>query len=350
MNISELLQITIEKNASDLHIVKGYYPSIRVNGELYQLKTTYLLTPEITQALIFSILDPEQKENLLANKEIDMGYDYDGHRFRINIYYAKNSLSASFRLIPTKIKTIEELNLPSQLSRCIEYNQGLVLLTGPTGEGKSTTLAAIINEINVKYTRHILTIEDPIEYVYTEGKSVISQRELHHDTHSWNIALKSALREDPDVILIGEMRDYETIELALTAAETGILVLSTLHTISTTDAINRIIDVFNPTQQNQIRTQLSTVLQMIVTQRLVPTLDNLSRIPAVEVLFNNSAVASLIRDGKPHLINNVLETSEKEGFILFEKYLLNLYQTGKISKETAFTYAIRPNELRKLIG
>jgi len=227
--------------------------------------------------------------------------------------------------------------------------QGLVLLTGPTGEGKSTTLASLVNEINQKYAKHIITIEDPIEYVYPKYKSIISQRELHQDTHSWTVALKSALREDPDVVLVGEMRDFETISLALTAAETGHLVFSTLHTNSAPESIDRIIDTFPPHQQNQIKNQLAVVLKMVITQRLIPKQNSLERIPAVEILLNNSAVSNSIREGKTFLIPNILETSEDEGSLLFEKNLLNLYRSGIISKETARSYAIRPKEIERFI-
>lgn len=349
MKLSDLLQVTIDKNASDLHIIVGYCPTIRVSGSLYQLNTFPIVSSDAAQEMLFSIINNEQKENLLANREIDIGYEYNGYRYRINIYFSQKTLAAGFRLIPSKIKTIEELNLPSSLHRSVEYNQGLVLLTGPTGEGKSTTLASLINEINLKYARHIITIEDPIEYVYPVNKSIISQREMHEDTHSWNIALRSALREDPDVILVGEMRDYDTIQLVLTAAETGHLVFSTLHTNSTPEAIDRIIDIFPSNQQNQVKNQLSTVLKMVVSQRLLPKLNSDERIPAVEILINNSAVASTIREGRSYLINNTLETSESEGFLLFEKHLLSLYREGLISRETAYAYAIRPRELEKFI-
>lgn len=349
MNLSELLQITNDKNASDLHIISGYAPTIRVSGELYQLTTMASITPEEAQEMIFSIINNEQKENLISNREIDISYESNNNRFRANIYFSKGSLAAVFRLIPIKIKTIEELALPIILHKCVNYKQGLVLLTGPTGEGKSTTLASIINEINDKHTRHIITIEDPIEYIYQKAKSIISQRQLHEDTHSWNIALKSALREDPDVILVGEMRDYETIQLVLTAAETGHLVFSTLHTNSTPEAIDRIIDIFPSNQQNQIKNQLATVLKFVLSQRLLPKINSSERIPAVEIMLNNSAIAATIREGKTYLINNILETSEDEGFVLFEKNLFSLYKLGIISKETAFEYAIRPKELEKFI-
>lgn len=349
MNYQQLLQTLIEKQGSDLHIIPNYFPAIRVGGELYQLTTLEKITPSLSEKIIFEFLKEDQKEILFANKELDLALTYNNFRFRINIYYSQNYLSASFRLIPSIIKTPEELNLPAIIKKAVDLRQGLVLLTGPTGEGKSTTLASIINEINNKYAKHIITIEDPIEYVYPFSKSIISQRELHQDTHSWTAALKSALREDPDVILVGEMRDFDTISLVLTAAETGHLVFSTLHTNSAPESIDRIIDIFPPHQQNQIRNQLSSVLKMIITQRLLPKINTVERIPAVEILINNSAIASTIREGKTYLINNILETSEKEGQLLFEKSLVNLYQAGLITKETAFSFAIRPKELEKFI-
>jgi twitching motility protein PilT len=349
MTLTDLLQLVINKKASDLHVLPGYYPTIRVSGELYQLTTEQVISKEESENMLFSILNPEQKENLIANREIDLAYGFESYRFRINMYYAQGVLCASFRLIPNKIKTIEELLLPNYLKMCVDFRQGLVLLTGPTGEGKSTTLAAIINEINNKYARHIITIEDPVEYIYPKSKSIISQRELHQDTHSWTMSLRSALREDPDVILIGEMRDFDTMQLAMTAAETGHLVFSTLHTNSAPESIDRIIDNFPAHQQNQVKNQLASVLKMIVTQRLLPKSQSIERVPAVEILINNSAVATTIREGKTYLISNILETSEGQGLLLFEKHLLNLYRGGLITRDTAFSYAIRPKELEKFI-
>ncbi len=349
MDIFKLLQLAIEKQASDLHIVPDYYPTMRINGELYQMSTLPLITKESAEAMAFAIVSNEQKENLLSNREIDLGYGYQDYRFRVNIYFAKDVINISMRTIPKYIKTLEQLGLPSYLHNCVNYRQGLILLTGPTGEGKSTTLASIINEINSKYARHVVTIEDPIEYTFPRAKSVISQRQLHDDTHSWNIALKSALREDPDVIMVGEMRDYETIQLVLTAAETGHLVFSTLHTNSTPETIDRMIDIFPPNFQSQVKNQLAAVLKIVVSQRLLPKVGDIKRIPAVEILINTAAVAAAIRDGKTYLINNMLETSENEDMILFEKNILSLYQQGVISRETAFSYAIRPKELEKFI-
>lgn len=349
MDYKSLLQLLIDKKGSDIHIIPNYFPTIRIAGELFQLTALQRIDSSLSEKIIFEFLTEEQKEIIITNKELDLALSYNNFRFRVNVYFSQGNICASFRLIPPTIKTIEQLSLPAIIKQTIDLRQGLVLVTGPTGEGKSTTLASIINEINNKYAKHIITIEDPIEYVYPFSKSIISQRELHQDTHSWTNALKSALREDPDVILVGEMRDYDTISLVLTAAETGHLVFSTLHTNSAPETIDRIIDIFPPDQQKQARNQLSSVLKMIVSQRLLPKFNTMERIPAVEILINNPAVSTNIREGKTHLISNILQTSEKEGQILFEKNLVNLYQAGLITKETAFSYAIRPRELEKFI-
>lgn len=349
MEITQLLQLTIDKRASDLHLVCNYPPSLRIEGTLYFVNTYPVLTAQEAERTILSLLNDEQKENLLANKDLDFGYEYMGNRFRANIYFAKSSINASFRLIPARIKTLEELELPSSLHDITNLNSGLVLVTGPTGEGKSTTIATLIEEINLKYPKHIITVEDPVEFVYSKALSIVSQRELHQDAHSWNIALRSVLREDPDVVLVGEIRDYESAQHVLTIAETGHLVFSTLHTISTSEAINRLIDIFPSHQQNQIKAQLSSVLRTIVSQRLIPRADRAGRIAGVEILHNNSAVANIIREGKPHLLDNVIQTSEAEGFIYFEKYLKKLYQEAKITKENAIAYSIRPREIEKFL-
>jgi len=349
MDLSQLLQLMIEKKASDLHVVPGYYPTVRISGELFQLTTLELITKDSSEKMLTSFLSNEKREILLANREIDLAYSLNESRYRINLYYAQDMLCGSFRYIQPKISTLEQLGLPAFLHQSTDLRQGLVLLTGPTGEGKSTTLASLVNEINQKYAKHIITIEDPIEYVYPKYKSIVSQRELHQDTHSWTVALKSALREDPDVILVGEMRDFETISLALTAAETGHLVFSTLHTNSAPESIDRIIDIFPPHQQNQVKNQLAVVLKMVITQRLLPKQNTIDRVPAVEILVNTPAVSNSIREGKTYLISNILETTEAEGSLLFEKDLFKLYQAGIISKETAFSFAIRPRELEKFI-
>jgi twitching motility protein PilT len=349
MDMQQLLQVTVERNASDLHMVVGTFPAFRIDGVLYQMATFPLLTAELTQQLLLSIMTNEQKENLIANKEIDFGYEMSGHRFRANVYHTRNALSASFRYIPKEIHTVDKLMLPSSISEISNFNNGLVLVTGPTGEGKSTTLASIINKINQTTSSHIVTVEDPIEYVYPLAKSIISQRELHEDTHSWNIALRSVLREDPDVVLVGEIRDYESAALVLTIAETGHLVFSTLHTTSTPETINRLIDMFPSHQQNQVKSQLAGVLRAVVAQRLLPRADMRGRIPAVELLYNTPAVSAIIREGKPFLLDNVLQTSEGEGFIYFERYLAQLHSQGYISRETAKLFAIRPKDLEKYL-
>lgn len=349
MDIQQLLHLAIERKASDIHLVPGYYPAFRIDGVLYQMSTLPLLTPQVTNQLINAFLTNEQRENLQVNKEIDLGFEKDNSRFRINVYHARNSMGASLRIIPATIQTVEQLMLPSSFNSLSDFNSGLVLVTGPTGEGKSTTLASIINKVNLNRQAHIITIEDPIEYVYPKAKSVVSQRELHQDTHSWNIALRSVLREDPDVVLVGEMRDYESTQLVLTIAETGHLVFSTLHTTSSPETINRIIDMFPSHQQNQVRSQLAGVLRAVVSQRLLPRSDVRGRIPAVELLYNSSAVSSIIRDGKPYLLDNVLQTSDQDGFIFFERNLAQLVKEGKISKETARAYSLRPKDLEKYL-
>ncbi len=349
MDIFSLFDLVIERGASDLHIVSDYYPAIRINNNLVQLRAFELTTPEKAKELLLSILTEEQKDNLLSNKEMDFGYEYKDVRFRANIYFARGQLAGAFRTIDKQIKTIEELNLPASFHDFTAYRTGLVLITGPTGEGKSTTLASIIQEINLKYEKHIITIEDPIEFVYQQGRSVISQRELHQDTHSWNIALRSVLREDPDIVLIGEMRDHETIQSVLTIAETGHLVFSTLHTSTASETINRIIDVFPPDQQTQIRTQLASVLRAVVAERLIPTIDNINRIPAVEVLINTPSVAAVIRDSRTYTLDNSIETGQNEGQLLLERYLASLYEKGRISRDDALLYALRPNEIKKFI-
>ncbi len=349
ININQLLDLTIQRSASDLHLVMGYYPTIRIDGDLYQINTLPLLTKEINQSLLTSILSDEQKATLFANKELDLAYEYNNFRFRANLYYAREAISGSFRLIPAKIKTLEELELPSTLHNIKDIANGLVLMTGPTGQGKTTTLASILNEINQGQSRHIITVEDPIEYVYPKAKSIISQREIHQDTLSWRMALRSILREDPDVVFTGEIRDYETAQIVLNIAETGHLVFSTLHTISAPETVDRFIGMFPADQQNLAKAQLASILRVVITQRLLPRAQVRGRVPAVEVLFNNRAVASIIREGKPYLLDNVLQTSEAEGFVFFEKYLAKLYSEGKISDEIARQYAIRPKELDKYI-
>lgn len=349
MDLQELFSIASEKHASDIHILPGYNPSIRINGELFILKSYPELTPEMTSQLLLPVLTDEQKGNFMTNKEIDFGMQVGEIRFRVNMYHIKGAVAGAFRLITSQIRSIEELGLPHIFYDLANLRQGFVLVTGPTGEGKSTSLAAVINEINTKYSRHILTIEDPIEYVYPPSKSIVSQREVGQDTHGWNIALKSALREDPDVVLLGEMRDYETIQAAMTIAETGHLVFATLHTNSVPQTIDRIVDVFPPQQQNQIRIQLAATLRAVIAQRLIPNQDNSGRVAACEILVSSPAVSSIIRDGKTHMLENVLETSADQGMVTFEKSLSELFIQGKITRDTAYNYAIRPQQIAKYI-
>ncbi|MBP6979897.1 type IV pilus twitching motility protein PilT [Candidatus Curtissbacteria bacterium] len=349
MTIQQLLETVIKKDASDLHLVVGQPPMYRVDGDLTAIPGEEILSLEAAQTLIFDLLTSEQKELILVNKELDFSFGLgDVARFRVNAYYQKGYLSASLRLIPSNIKTIEDLQLPKSLHNFAKMRQGFVLVTGPTGHGKSTTLASIINEINLENPMHILTIEDPIEYVYPRGRALVSQRELHLDTHSWDIALRSALREDPNVVLVGEMRDYETIAAALTIAETGHLVFATLHTNSASQTIDRIVDVFPENQQEQVRIQLSNTLAGIVSQRLMPALGG-GRVPAVEILIGTPAIRNLIREGKTHQIDSALQTSSEQGMVTLDASLATLIKSGRISEEVGLSYSTRPDQLMRLV-
>ncbi|MDP2638090.1 MAG: type IV pilus twitching motility protein PilT [Candidatus Levybacteria bacterium] len=355
MNIQELFKIAVDGKASDLHLLAGIPPTLRVDGYLTHLTQYPVLEPSLIEEMIFSIITPAQKELLLANKELDFSFGFGGGtygnlgRFRVNLYYQRRYLSGAFRLLPPNILTIEDLQLPQILHSFSDLTQGFVLVTGPTGHGKSTTLSSIINEINLKRPAHILTIEDPIEYVYPAGKSIISQREMGIDTHSWEYALRSALREDPDVVLVGEMRDPETISAAITIAETGHLVFSTLHTNSAAQSIDRIIDSFPAHQQAQIKIQLAASLKGVVSQRLLPMING-GRIPGVEVLLGSPAVASIIRDGKTHLIDSVIQTSKDKGMIGIDSSLASLVLSGQISMETGKSYSLHPDDFMRLVG
>lgn len=354
MDIQELLKLTIKSKASDLHLLAGIPPSLRIDGALGTVSNYQALTPDTIETMIFSLLNPAQKELLISNKELDFSFGFGGGtygnlgRFRANLYYQRRYLSAAFRLFPPAILTAEELHLPNILHSFSQLKQGFILVTGPTGHGKSTTLASIINEINLSRAAHILTIEDPIEYVYSDGKSIISQREMSVDTHSWDFALRSALREDPDVVLIGEMRDPDTMAAAITIAETGHLVFSTLHTNSAAQSIDRIIDSFPANQQPQIRIQLAATLKGIVSQRLLPMISG-GRVPAVEVLLGTPAVASIIRDGKTHLIDSVIQTSKDKGMIALDSSLSSLVLSGSISLEVAKSYSLHQEEFLRMV-
>lgn len=348
--IEKLLSEAINRNASDLHLAVGYPPIIRVDGDLVDLEEK-VLDPEDAEKLIFSVLTDERKELLEVNREIDFAYTYEAAnnaRFRVNAYYSMRNLSAAFRLIPSRVRTIEELMLPQIYNQFAKLKQGLVLVTGPTGHGKSTTIASILEAINRTRFCHIVTIEDPIEYVFEGKKALIDQREMNDDTHSWNIALRSALRQDPDVILVGEMRDYETIASAITLAETGHLVFATLHTNSAAQTLDRIIDVFPETQQQQVRTQVANTLEAVVAQRLIP-LDKGGRRAVSEIMLNNSAISNLIREGKMHQVDNVIRTSSDIGMVYLERSLVNLVREGVISVQKAQEYAVHPEEVLRLL-
>jgi len=343
------IEEVVSRNASDLHLVVGYPPSVRVNTVLVQLNLYPPITIEDINTFLLSFTNKNQQETLYLNKELDFSLVYKDFRFRANAYYNLGQISISLRVIPKDIKTIENLNLPMVLHQITDYRQGLVLVTGQTSQGKSTTLASLINEINIKKQYHIVTIEDPIEFTYPKAKSIVSQREIKHDTLSFNNALRAVLREDPDIVVVGEMRDYETISSVLTLAETGHLVFSTLHTNTASQTIDRIIDVFPEEQQPQVKSQLANVLRGIVCQRLVPDLTNEKLIPALEILFNNSAIAALIREGKSFQIDNVLHTSASEEMIVYEQYLIKMVEKGQIKKETALKYAFRPKLIQELL-
>jgi len=348
-DIQTLLLKVIERSASDLHLQVGNPPCLRIYGELVFLSEEGVLTEQDCQSLLFSLLHEDQKELLVNNKEIDFSFELAGKgRFRVNIYNQKGSLAGAFRFIPLEIKGIDDWGLPKICHDFAKLKQGFVLVTGPTGHGKSTTLAAIIKEILANRSCNIITIEDPIEFVFSSQKSLVSQRELALDTHSWTAALRSALREDPDVVLIGEMRDYDTISAALTIAETGHLVFSTLHTNSASQTIDRVIDAFPEEAKGQVRIQLATSLEAVFSQRLVPLLAG-GRTMAYEVMVATAAVRTSIREKKTHMLDNIMQTSGSVGMSSLETSLVKLVQGGRISLETARLFALRPEEVSRLM-
>ncbi len=349
MNIRELLQQVIDDQGSDLHLTVGAPPVIRVDGKLRPLAGTEVLTPAGVESLVFSILSAEQKEILVVNKELDFSFAYgELARFRVNAYHQRGYLAAALRLIPFKIPTLEELNLPSSLYDFCLLPQGFVLVTGPTGHGKSTTVAALLNYINENRGVHVVTIEDPIEYIYPHRQSLIDQRELHLDTHSWEIALRSVLREDPDVVLIGEMRDYETISSAITIAETGHLVFASLHTNSASQTVDRIIDVFPENQQRQIRVQLSSILEGVISERLVPAIGG-GRVPVVEVMKASPAVRTVVREGKTHQLDNIIATSVELGMVSLDRALATAVKDGLIEESIAKVHTLHPEEFQRIL-
>ncbi|MBR2588855.1 type IV pilus twitching motility protein PilT [Candidatus Saccharibacteria bacterium] len=348
VRIETLLEECVKRNASDLHIQVGLPPILRVDGALVPIAGISVLTEEVIQKLIFSTLDSEQREVLSKDKEFDYSFAFgEVARFRVNAFQERGNLAAAFRLIPNKMPTLADLGLPQVVSTFANYSQGLVLVTGPTGSGKSTTLAALIDKINQERAEHIITIEDPIEFTHKSKKSVVVQREVHYDTYSFARALKSVLRQDPDVVLLGEMRDLESMQSAITTAETGHLVFATLHTNSAAQSVDRIVDVFPAEQQPRIRTQLASILMAICSQRLVPAIGG-GRIAACEILVANTAVRSIIREGKTHQLDTAIQTGVNEGMQTMDRTLAKLVQQGTVTFDNALEYAVDPTEFKRL--
>jgi len=347
--LEKLLKLTVKEQASDLHLSHSHPPVMRIAGRLIPMLKEKVLDEEGAKGLAFVLMNEFQKERFLKEKEIDFSYNFgDKSRFRINIFYQKGYISSALRLVPAKIRTVDELNLPPILHEFAKASQGFVLICGPSSQGKSTTLAALIDEINHARADHVVTIEDPIEYVFSPDKAIIDQREVGQDTLSFSSALRSTFRQDPDVIMVGEMRDPETIATAITAAETGHLVFATLHTNSASQTIHRIVDSFPPQQQDQIRAQLSGSLLGVVSQRLIPRIKG-GLIPACEVMLATPAIANLIREKKIHEIPMVIETSLELGMLSLNRSLADLVKRKEISLDNALNYSLSPNELRMLI-
>jgi twitching motility protein PilT len=351
LDFADVLLQVLDRRASDLHITAGAKPTVRVRGRLTALDEFPVLTPTDTREIIYSILGNDQRQRLETDWQVDLAYTIPNRaRFRVNAYFQRSAIGAAFRLIPSEIVSIDKLGLPPIVHDLTKKPRGFVLVTGPTGSGKSTSLASMIDEINESREEHIMTIEDPIEFLHTHKKCIVNQRELGSDASSFGAALRGALRQDPDVILVGEMRDLETIQTALTAAETGHLVFATLHTQDTPQTIDRIIDVFPPHQQHQVRVQLSVALQGIVTQTLLPTADGSGRVVASEVLIPSPAVRNLIREGKTHQIYSVLQTSASAGMQTMDSSLASLVRAGKITRQLAEQRSTTPEELKRLLG
>ena len=349
LRIEILLEEIVRKNASDLHLQVGLPPMMRVDGVLTPFSGYNQLNAEEVEQLVFAILDDDQRKILIKDKEFDFSFAFgDLGRFRVNAFHEKGNLAASLRLIPNQIKTINELGLPSVVQSFAEYPRGLILVTGPTGSGKSTTLAALIDKINNEKAQHIITIEDPIEFTHKSKRSVIAQREVHYDTYSFSAALRSSLRQDPDVVLIGEMRDLETISAAITIAETGHLVFATLHTNSAAQSIDRMIDVFPPHQQPQVRSQLANILQGICAQRLVPAIGG-GRVVAAEIMVANPAIRNIIREGKTHQLDTVIQTGADQGMQTMDRTLVKMVQSGIVTYDNAREFAVDLVEFERLM-
>jgi twitching motility protein PilT len=349
LRIEILLEEVVRRRASDLHIQVGLPPMIRVDGELLPVAGFNALDEPSVETLIFAVLDQDQQQILDKDKEFDFSFAFGTlGRFRVNAYHERGNLAAAFRLIPNEIKTVAELGVPPIVSSFANFPRGLVLVTGPTGSGKSTTLSSLVDKINEERAQHIITIEDPIEFTHKSKKSVVVQREVHYDTYSFSAALRSSLRQDPDVVLIGEMRDLETISAAITIAETGHLVLGSLHTNSAAQSIDRMIDVFPPHQQPQIRAQLSNILMAICSQRLVPAIGG-GRVVAAEILIANPAVRNIIREGKSHQLDAVIQTGADSGMQTMDRTLVNLVQNGTVTYDDARSFAVDLSEFERLM-
>src|SRR3990170_7056589 len=349
--VPELLEVVLERNASDLHLTVGAPPTIRMHGDLVRLEEYPLLTPRALQGMIYAILPQKLRERFEQELELDMSYTLPGKaRFRVNVYFQRDSIGAALRLIPYEIKTLDLLGLPPVVADLARFPRGFVVVTGPTGSGKSTTLAAMVDIVNSERAGHIMTVEDPIEFLHKHKRSIVNQREVGNDTHGFAQALKHVLRQDPDVILVGEMRDLETISTAITAAETGHLVFATLHTQDAPQTIDRIVDVFPPFQQQQVRVQLASTLQGVVTQQLLQTADARGRCVAVEVLVATPAVRNLIREGKTHQIYSIMQAGGRFGMQTMDQSLANLVKAGKVTQQTAYERCHDAEELNRLIG
>ena len=348
IRIENLLEECVRTKASDLHIQVGLPPILRIDGALQPVSGYAALDEPTVEQLVFATLEEDQKQILIKDKEFDYSFSFgDLGRFRVNAFHEKGNLAAAFRLIPNQIQSIAELGMPPVVTSFADFPRGLVLVTGPTGSGKSTTLAALVDKINSEKACHIITIEDPIEFTHKSKRSVVVQREVHYDTYSFSAALRSALREDPDVVLIGEMRDLETISAAITIAETGHLVFATLHTNSASQSIDRMIDVFPPHQQPQVRSQLSNILMGICAQRLVPAIGG-GRVVAAEILVANPAVRSVIREGKTHQLDTIIQTGADQGMQTMDRTLVKLVQTGVITHDNAREFAVDLQEFERL--
>jgi len=349
LRIEVLLEEVVRRRASDLHLQVGLPPMLRIDGALVPVAGFNPLDEAAVETLIFAILDQDQRQILLKDKEFDFSFAFGTlGRFRVNAFHERGNLAGALRLIPNEIKSISELGLPNVVLGFADFPRGLVLITGPTGSGKSTTLAALVDKINTEKSQHIITIEDPIEFTHKSKKSVVVQREVHYDTYSFSAALRSSLRQDPDVVLIGEMRDLETISAAITIAETGHLVFATLHTNSAAQSIDRMIDVFPPHQQPQIRAQLSNILMAICSQRLVPTIGG-GRVAAAEILVANPAVRNIIREGKAHQLDAIIQTGAEVGMQTMDRTLVSLVQSGTITYDNARECAVDLTEFERLM-